>query len=105
MPGPDPGLAPLMSDGRLRLILVVLALTEINSAFEVGMVYGAVGSLMREFGPTATGWILSSFLLVGAISAALGSRLGDIFGRRRVVMVMLTLAMTGSVINALSHDI
>jgi MFS family permease len=94
-----------MSDGRLRLILVVLALTEINSAFDVGMVYGVVGSLMREFGPTATGWILSSFLLVGAISAALGSRLGDIFGRRRIVMVMLTLAMTGSVINALSHDI
>jgi MFS family permease len=97
--------APVPGDGRLRIILLVLALTEINSAFEVGMVYGVIGSLMREFGPTSAGWVVSSFLLVGAISAALGSRLGDIFGRRRVVMVMLGLAMTGSLINALSNDL
>lgn len=92
-------------DGRLRTILFVLALTEINSAFEVGMVYGVIGSLMREFGPAATGWIVSSFLLVGAISAALGSRLGDIFGRRRIVMVMLALAMIGSIVNATSDSL
>lgn len=93
---------PARGDGRLALILVVLALTEINSAFEVGMVYGVIGALMREFGPAAAGWVVTSFLLVGAIAAALGSRLGDIFGRKRVVMVMLALAMTGSVINATS---
>ena len=29
------------------------------------MVYGVVGSLMREFGASATGWVVSSFLLVG----------------------------------------
>jgi MFS family permease len=80
----------------------VLALVEINSAFEVGMIYGVVGALMRDFGATATGWIVSSFLLVGAIAAALGSRLGDIFGRRRLLIVLLALAMTGSLINALS---
>lgn len=106
MPGPNTAAVTTgLGDRRLLVILVVLALTEINSAFEVGMVYGVVGSLMREFGPAATGWIISSFLLVGAISAALGSRLGDIFGRRRVVMVMLALAMTGSLINALSTDL
>ena len=92
-------------DRRLGLILLVLALTEINSAFEVGMVYGVVGALMREFGPSATGWVVTSFLLVGAIAAALGSRLGDIFGRKRVVLVMLVLAMTGSVINATSDTL
>ena len=69
------------------------------------MVYGVIGALMREFGPSATGWVVTSFLLVGAIAAALGSRLGDIFGRKRVVMVMLVLAMTGSVINATSDDV
>ena len=93
------------SEGRLRIILAVLALTEINSAFEVGMVYGVIGSLVREFGASSAGWIVSSFLLTGAISAALGSRLGDIFGRRRVVMIMLVLAAVGSVINALSTNL
>jgi MFS family permease len=92
-------------DRRLGPILFVLALTEINSAFEVGMVYGVIGALMREFGPSATGWVVTSFLLMGAIAAALGSRLGDIFGRKRVVLVMLVLAMTGSVINATSDTL
>ena len=90
------------SAGYLRLLLVILAITEINSAFEVGMVYGVIGSLVREFGAAAAGWVISSFLLTGAISAALGSRLGDIFGRRRVVMIMLGIACMGSVINATS---
>ena len=97
--------SPPPAERRLLVILVVLALVEINSAFEVGMIYGVVGSLMREFGATATGWIVSSFLLVGAIAAALGSRLGDIFGRRRLLMVLLTLAMTGSLTSALSTDL
>ena len=96
---------PPFSEGRLRVILTVLALTEINSAFEVGMVYGVIGSLVREFGASSAGWVVSSFLLSGAISAALGSRLGDIFGRRRVVMIMLALAALGSVINALSTNL
>ena len=96
---------PARREGQLLLILAVLALTEINSAFEVGMVYGVVGSLVREFGASATGWVVTSFLLMGAISAALGSRLGDIFGRRRVVMILLVVAATGSVINALSTNL
>jgi MFS family permease len=90
------------SDRRLRVLLAVLAIAEINSAFEVGMVYGVIGSLVREFGAASAGWVVSSFLLSGAISAALGSRLGDIFGRRRVVMIMLVIACIGSVINATS---
>lgn len=102
----EPEAHPASQDNRrLGLILVVLALTEINSAFEVGMVYGIVGSLVREFGAAATGWVVSSFLLMGAISAALGSRLGDIFGRRRVVMIILALTATGSIINALSESL
>ncbi len=94
-----------LPERRLRAILFVLALTEINSAFEVGMVYGVIGSLVREFGATSAGWVITTFLLAGAISAAVGSRLGDIFGRRRIVMVMLALAMTGSIINASSTSL
>lgn len=102
---PSTNVKPAYGDRKLLLILAVLALTEINSAFEVGMVYGIIGSLVREFGASAAGWIVSSFLLMGAISSALGSRLGDIFGRRRIVMVLLALSGTGSLINALADDL
>lgn len=91
------------SDAALRVILVVLLITEINSAFEFGMMYGIQATLMREFAdPIGVGWMITSFLLVGAASAALCSRLGDLYGRRRVVMVVLAIAGCGSLISALS---
>ena len=101
-----PPTPPDFSRARLRVILIVLVLVEINSAFEVGMMYGILATLMREFGdPVGVGWLFTSFLLVGAASAALGARLGDLFGRRRLVLVMLACAALGSLISALSGSL
>ena len=86
---------------RWLAILVVLVIAEITSAFEVGMMYGALATLMREFrDPVGTGWLITAFLLVGAVSAALCSRLGDLYGRKRLVLLMLACAATGSLIAA-----
>lgn len=94
------------SSRKLLGILLILILVEINSAFEVGMMYGILATLVREFGdPVGVGWLLTGFLLVGAASSALCSRLGDIYGRRRVVMVMLVCAMAGSLISALASNL
>ena len=94
---------PAFSPRRLLVILIVLVIAEVNSAFEVGMMYGILATLVREFGdPVGVGWLITAFLLVGAASAALCSRLGDLYGRRRVILVMLVFAMCGSLISALS---
>jgi MFS family permease len=94
------------SDAALRVILLVLLVTEINSAFEVGMMYGILATLVREFGdPAGVGWLITAFLLVGAAAAALCSRLGDLYGRRRVVLVMLAFATCGSLVSALSTSL
>src|SRR3954465_6929611 len=94
------------TDAALRLILLVLLVTEINSAFEVGMMYGILATLVREFGdPVGVGWLITAFLLVGAAAAALCSRLGDVYGRRRMIVVLLALAACGSLISALSSGL
>jgi MFS family permease len=91
------------SEGALRLILLVLAITEMNSAFEVGMMYGILATLVREFGdPVGVGWLITAFLLVGAAAAALCSRLGDLYGRRRLILVLLVCAAGGSLLSAVS---
>src|SRR5437588_11265279 len=91
------------SESALRVILAVLVVVEINSAFEVGMMYGILATLMREFGdPAGVGWLITAFLLVGAAAAALCSRLGDLYGRRRMVSIVLAVGMIGSVVSALS---
>jgi len=84
-------------------ILVVLVIAEITSAFEMGMMFGALATISREFrDPVMAGWLITGFLLVGAASAALSSRLGDLFGRKRVALALLCLAATGSLMSALA---
>jgi MFS family permease len=56
-------------------------IAEITSAFEVGMMYGALATVMREFrDPAGTGWLITAFPAGGLVSAALCSRLGDLTG-------------------------
>jgi len=89
-----------------RVILIVLVIAEITSAFEVGMMYAALATVMREFrDPAGTGWLITGFLLVGSVSAALCSRLGDLYGRKRLVLLMLACAISGSLIAAFAPNL
>lgn len=95
-----------LSRARERVLLIALVAAEITSSFEVSMIYAAMPTLVREFGGTASvGWLITAYLLVGAVSAALGSRLGDMLGRRRLVLLLLGVAVVGSTISALSSTL
>ena len=88
-----------------RLLLLALVLAEIVSATEATMIYGALRVLTRDLGsPVLVGWSITAFLLVAAGAAAVGARLGDLYGRRRVLLASLLLAGSGSVLSALSGD-
>ena len=89
---------------RLRpyaLVLVTLIVAEATGAFEAAMLSSAVPKLIADFGITTAdmGWAFSGFLLVGAASAAIGGRLGDLFGRKKVLMVVLVVSILGSLVS------
>ncbi|MFI7127907.1 MFS transporter [Nonomuraea sp. NPDC050153] len=89
---------------RLRpygLVLFALIIAEATGAFEATMLTVAIPHLIKEFGATTTdvGWAVTWFLLVAGASGALGGRLGDLFGRRRVLIIVLALSILGSVIS------
>ena len=70
------------------------------------MIYAALPTLMRDFGdPAGVGWLITAYLLVGSVSAGLSSRLGDLFGRKRLVLAMLACSASGSLISALSSGL
>jgi MFS family permease len=88
------------------LILVTLVLAEIITSFEVSMIYAALPTIAREFAdPVGAGWLITGYLLVGSVSAGLSSRLGDLFGRRRMVLAMLACSAAGSLVSAFSADL
>lgn len=90
---------------RAGLLLLALVLAEVVSATESTMIYGALRALTRDLGDAvAVGWSITAFLLVAAGSAAVGARLGDQFGRRRLLLISLLLAGLGSVLSAMSSS-
>ncbi|MFT4123798.1 MAG: MFS transporter [Microbacteriaceae bacterium] len=88
-------------------ILAVLLLAAVTSTFESTMMYTALPALEQEFSVdiSAVSWVLTGFLLVGAASAAIAGRLGDVFGRKRVLIVLLGASIVGSVISLVAPDI
>lgn len=52
-----------------------------------------------------TTWVVTITLLVAAIATPISGRLGDMYGKRRVVFVLLVLLIVGSVVAALSTSI
>lgn len=88
------------------VILFALIIAELVSAFEATMVLGAMGGLLQVFGnPVTVGWLMTGFLLVAASSAAICGRLGDIYGRRRILLIVLAIAGVGSLISAVSSSV
>ncbi|HEX2801603.1 MAG TPA: MFS transporter [Phenylobacterium sp.] len=85
---------------RLWLILIVLMSAEIVAGFESSMILAGLPAWLRIYGdPVSIGWIVSSYLLVSAAAAALCGRLGDLFGRKKVLMVVIGAACVGSIIS------
>jgi MFS family permease len=87
-------------------ILSLLMAAEIVSAFETSMVLAGLGAWLRIHGdPIGIGWIVSSYLLVSAAAAALCGRLGDMYGRKKVLLLVIGVACVGSFISALAENL
>jgi MFS family permease len=97
------GPSPAAERASAAWLLTALVLAEVVSAVESTMIFGALRSLYRDLGdPVTVGWTITAFLLVAAASAAICSRLGDIYGRRRMLLIALAAAGVGSLVSALS---
>ncbi|MFJ4833777.1 hypothetical protein ACIP79_28285 [Streptomyces sp. NPDC088747] len=68
-------------------LLLAFILIEATGAFEQVMIYAAIPFLMGHFqmDAAALSWTVTLFLLVGAGTAAISSRLADLYGRKRVL--------------------
>ena len=86
-------------------IISALFLAEIAATFESAMLYAALPTLIREFGdPITAGWLVTMHMLVGAAAGVLVGRLGDIYGRKWMTLLMLVIATVGSIISAVTDN-
>jgi EmrB/QacA subfamily drug resistance transporter len=71
------------------------------------MVFPALGTFQREFGSTTawTTWILTGFLVSAAVLTPILGRLGDQFGKERLLLVSLGVFLAGSLGAAFAWDL
>ncbi len=80
-------------------VMLALLVAEVLAMIEITMIYSAMRYLVQEFGsPEAIGWTITGFLLASAVSAALFGRLGDIYDRKRLLLIVIALSVVGSLI-------
>ena len=81
-------------------LMTAMILVEILSTIEITMIYAALRYMVEDFDstPVAVGWTVTSFLLAAGVCAAIGGRLGDIYGRKQVLLVIIPVAIVGALI-------
>jgi EmrB/QacA subfamily drug resistance transporter len=88
-------------------VLVVLLMAGISFALSQTLVIPALPDISREVNasPSAASWILSGFLLSASIATPIVGKLGDVFGKGRVLTLVLLLFSVGGVVCALANSI
>ncbi len=90
-----------------RAVTTTLALTGLIAAFMQTLVTPIIPELPRFLNATSADatWVLTATLLAAAISTPISGRLGDMYGKRRIVLALLILMAAGSIICALSNTL
>ncbi|WP_433347345.1 MFS transporter [Microtetraspora malaysiensis] len=81
--------------------MALFILIEATGIFEQVMVYTAIPTLMKVFDLDAAdvSWVATTFLLVGAGTTAISGRLGDMYGRKKILVILMVLSTVGSIIS------
>jgi MFS family permease len=87
-----------------NLILAVTALAGLAYAMLSSAVIPALTSIQHSLHATETGvtWLLTGYLLSASVATSILGRLGDMYGKERLLLITLSILGLGTVISALS---
>ena len=87
--------------------LLILSVAALAFALAQTTLIPALGELAGELDTDASGvaWTLTAYLLSAAVCTPIFGRLGDMFGKRRLLVISLGVFAAGSVVAALAHTL
>src|SRR3954452_16018707 len=90
-----------------RTLLAVLSLGGISYALLQSLVVPALPEIQQSLGVSegAVGWVLTAFLLSASVATPIVGRLGDIYGKERLLMIVLLLLALGTLISAVASSL
>ncbi|MBI5262548.1 MAG: MFS transporter [Bradyrhizobium sp.] len=103
-----PPLAPPapLSPGEVRTILMSLLLSMFLAALDQTIVATALPTIGRQFQDVSSlSWVITAYLLASTAVAPVFGTLSDIYGRRAMIIVSLSLFIAGSVLCAVAPNL
>lgn len=95
------------SPSRARLELLVVGIGALAVSMSQTLLVPVLSTLPETLGASSADveWLLTATLLVAAVSVPVLGRLGDMFGKRRMLLVSLSALVVGSVITGLTDNL
>jgi EmrB/QacA subfamily drug resistance transporter len=95
----------LISPQRRNFVFLAIMLGMLLAALDQTIVATALPTIVADLGDAGhQSWVVTSYLLASTIITALAGRLGDLFGRKRVFQVAVTLFVIGSALCGISQS-
>src|SRR3954465_10969536 len=90
-----------------RIILAVLSLGGIAYALLQSLVVPALPEIQTSLhtSESAVGWVLTAFLLSASVATPIIGRLGDMYGKERLLMIVLLMLALGTLISAVASSL
>jgi EmrB/QacA subfamily drug resistance transporter len=102
----------MATDGRQRdihpnLILAVLSLAGVAYAVLSSAVIPALPTIQRSLHTSETGvtWLLTGYLLSASVGTAIIGRLGDMYGKERMLLLTLMVLAAGTLLAAVANSL
>ena len=90
-----------------RIILAVLSLGGISYALLQSLVVPALPQIQSSLhtSESAVGWVLTAYLLSASVATPIIGRLGDMYGKERLLMIVLLMLAFGTLISAVASSL
>src|SRR6478752_2721581 len=87
--------------------LAILGSALLIAMYGETMLLPAIPDIIKEFNIsyTTSSWILSAYLIAGAVATPVGGKLSDIYGRKKMVMTIMIIYIIGISLGGLSTNI
>ena len=105
-PNPSPAFNQKVTK-KAWMSLAILGSALLIAMYGETMLLPAIPDIIKEFNISynTSSWILSAYLIAGAVSTPVAGKLSDVYGRKKMVMIILIIYIVGISLGGLSTSI
>ena len=87
--------------------LIILSCLGLIVMFDETMILPAIPDFIRDFNISysASSWLLSAYLIAAAVMTPIGGKLSDIYGKKKILLIVMTIYAVGIMAGRFSTNI